>query len=320
MALTFRDNQFPVLRLDDNGKSSRLLSKQYKGYKNKDKPPKQQKALPLCVIRQLTKNKATERAKAIGDLAITAFFFAMRSCEYLKVSCKAEDRKTKQLRSRNIRFFRNDQELKHSDPTLIAADYVSVTFEDQKNDTRQDTITMQHSGDNLLCPVRSLARIITRIRSYPESSDDLHINTFRSRSSLHQVTGDDMKLALRAAAAVIGEDKLGFKSSEIGTHSIRSGAAMAMYLDEVPVYTIMLIGRWSSDAFLLYIQKQIEQFSHNVSRRMINRQFFMHIPTIAPRVSHLDPRQRNCRDNFQTRRNMGSGLNSLIPTLPQMSL
>ena len=104
VASTFRDNQFPDLRLDDNGKSSRLLSKQYKGYKNKDKPPKQQKALPLCVIRQLTKNKATERAKAIGDLAITAFFFAMRSCEYLKVSC---NRKTKQLRSRNIRFFRN---------------------------------------------------------------------------------------------------------------------------------------------------------------------------------------------------------------------
>ena len=25
---------------------------------------------------------------------------------------------------------------------------------------------------------------------------------------------------------------------------------MAMYLDEVPVYTIMMIGRWSSDAFL----------------------------------------------------------------------
>ena len=84
-----------------------------------------------------------------------------------------------------------------------------------------------------------------------------------------------MKLALRAAAMVIGEEKLGFKSSEIGTHSIRSGAAMAMYLYNVSVYTIMLIGRWSSDAFLLYIQKQVEQFSHNVSRTMIKNQFFL---------------------------------------------
>ena len=95
---------------------------------------------------------------------------------------------------------------------------------------------------------------------------------------------------------------------------------MAMYLDEVPVYTIMLIGRWSSDAFLRYIRKQVEQFSHNVSRRMIKNQFFMHVPDLAPRVSILNPRQRNCRDNFQTRSNMGSGLSRISATLPSMSL
>ena len=44
---------------------------------------------------------------------------------------------------------------------------------------------------------------------------------------------------------------------------------MAMFLDEIPVYVIMMIGRWSSDAFLKYIRKQVEQSSHNVFRRMI---------------------------------------------------
>eukprot|EP00978_Attheya_sp_CCMP212_P021308 scaffold62029_cov65-Attheya_sp.AAC.1 len=43
---------------------------------------------------------------------------------------------------------------------------------------------------------------------------------------------------------------------DIGTHSIRSAAAMAMYLAGVPVFTIMLIGRWSRDAFLHYIRRQ----------------------------------------------------------------
>ena len=75
--------------------------------------------------------------------------------------------------------------------------------------------------------------------------------------------------SLRAAVTAIGEEKLGFKSSEIGTHPIRSGAAMAMFLGECPVYTIMMIGRWSSDAFLRYNRKQVEQFSHNVAQRMI---------------------------------------------------
>ena len=78
-----------------------------------------------------------------------------------------------------------------------------------------------------------------------------------------------MIASLRAAVEAIGEEKIGFKSSEIGTHSIPSGAAMVMFLDKIPVYVIMIIGRWSSDVFLKYIRKQVEQFSHNVARRMI---------------------------------------------------
>ena len=80
-----------------------------------------------------------------------------------------------------------------------------------------------------------------------------------------------MTASLRNAVEAIGEEKIGFNSSEIGTHSIRSRAAMAMFLDEILVYVIMLIGRWSSDAFLKYIRKQVEQFSHNVARRMIKK-------------------------------------------------
>ena len=100
--------------------------------------------------------------------------------------------------------------------------------------------------------------------------------------------------ALQAAVDSIGEDTLGFKKEDIGTHSIRSGAAMAMYLGDCPVFSIMMIGRWSSDAFLKYIRKQVEQFSHNISKRMIQNQFFRHIPDVQP-VSRLDPRQQNIR-------------------------
>jgi hypothetical protein len=44
---------------------------------------------------------------------------------------------------------------------------------------------------------------------------------------------------------------------------------MAMYLASVPVYTIMLIGRWSSDAFLCYIRKQVKLFSKHVAKQML---------------------------------------------------
>jgi hypothetical protein len=79
-----------------------------------------------------------------------------------------------------------------------------------------------------------------------------------------------------------------------------------MYLGEIPVYTIMLIGRWSSDAFLHYIRKQVEQFSRNVLKKMLTFQSFCHIPDIAPRrISSEGPRQRNHRNNAETRRNIG---------------
>jgi hypothetical protein len=48
--------------------------------------------------------------------------------------------------------------------------------------------------------------------------------------------------ALRDAVGAIGEVRLGVKKEDVGTHSIRSGAAMAMYLGECPVFMIMLIG------------------------------------------------------------------------------
>ena len=94
---------------------------------------------------------------------------------------------------------------------------------------------------------------------------------------------------------------------------------MAMYLGECPVYTIMMIGKWSSDAFLRYIRKQVKQFSHNVSRRMICFQFHRHIPDLEPAVSHLDLIQRNHPDNSEAKRNIGDYLSRRV-CLPAMSL
>ncbi len=81
---------------------------------------------------------------------------------------------------------------------------------------------------------------------------------------------------------------------------------MEMYLGEIPVYTIMLIGRWSSDAFLCYIRRLVEQFSLNVSKKMLTFRSFRHIPYIAPwRISSEDPRQCDHCNNAETRIHIG---------------
>ena len=60
---------------------------------------------------------------------------------------------------------------------------------------------------------------------------------------IKHITSPSMVNALEAGVAAIGYENLGIKRGEIGTHSIRLGAAMTMYLGECPVYAIMMIVR-----------------------------------------------------------------------------
>ena len=314
---SFRDNGKANQTKDEDGDLTRVLSRLYRAFRNKDPNPKQQKALPAQVLVMMYKNNQTESQKAIGQLGIGAFFWAMRSCEYLKVP-QAEKRRTDILRLRNIRFFLEGVLLCHDDPRCEFATSVAITFEFQKKDERNDTVTQKGTDHAFLSPVKIWHAIVKRIRSYPKTNDDTPVSAVWRNGRIQHVTSKDMMDSLRAAAKAVGEAKLGFKISEIGTHSLRSGAAMAMSLDQIPVYVIMVIGRWSSDAFLKYIRKQVEQFSHNVAKRMIKNLMFRHIPEVEPRVSHLDPRQRNHPDGAETRNNVGGNLSRHV-TLPLFS-
>jgi hypothetical protein len=62
---------------------------------------------------------------------------------------------------------------------------------------------------------------------------------------------------------------------------------------------------WSSDAFLRYIRKQVLEFSHNVSKRMLRFRTHRHVPDFDPGIAANDPRVRNDPNNAETRRNVG---------------
>ena len=53
---------------------------------------------------------------------------------------------------------------------------------------------------------------------------------------------------------------------------------MAMYLAGIPVGTIKLTGRWSSEAFMDYIRPQIAKFSTLLSKSMVSNCSFFTIP------------------------------------------
>jgi hypothetical protein len=69
---------------------------------------------------------------------------------------------------------------------------------------------------------------------------------------------------------------------------------MAMYLTGVPVFLIMLIGRWSSTSFLKYIRKQVQEFLQGISLKMIEVQSFKHVQN--PTETH--PMENIVGDSF----------------------
>ncbi len=222
---------------------------------------------------------------AFHSLVKLAFFFAMRSCEYLKVQ---GERRTDALRVRNFEFRKNQRILDHSDPNLESADTITLTFEYQKNAERDDPVTQSRTSDPLVCPVRAAAEVIQRLRAEGATSDT-HIYQYKdNRGKKKDLTGKVALALLRDYVKTV-DKSFGIPADEIGLHSLRASAAMAMYMNGIPVYTIMLLGRWSSDAFLRYIRKQVLEFSTNVSELMILNGTYHHVQ----QASRDDPRNHN---------------------------
>ena len=66
---------------------------------------------------------------------------------------------------------------------------------------------------------------------------------------------------------------------------------MGLFLANTPVSRIMKIGRWVSEAFLVYIRPQVLEWTHNMSADMITHDTFL--DAAASRKTHpSDPLTR----------------------------
>jgi hypothetical protein len=200
-------------------------------------------ALPICFIKLVASKKATERQLAISQLIIGAFFFACRLCEYLKVP-KQDQQQTKQLTLRNIAFFKDGNLIPHSSSKLNLADSISLTFDSQKNNKKNKTITQWATDQSLLCPVKQLAAIVKCIGSYWGLSMKSPVLAVLVHGWILHITQKQVNDALRDRVKSYSKSKLQILKSEVGMHALRLGAAMAMYLGGIPVYATQLIGRW----------------------------------------------------------------------------
>ena len=105
---------------------------------------------------------------------------------------------------------------------------------------------------------------------------NLKINAFVSSESnkLKYVSSKTILGQLRTATKSTGEERQGLQADRIGTHSIRSGAAMAMHLAGMSGKTIEMVDRWRSRTLMRYLHIQVPDTTLGVATHMTNRQTF----------------------------------------------
>ena len=193
----------------------------------------------------------------------------MRSCENSTVKQRG---KTKLLTIANIVFGRRDSTRSKIDarhPNFYQeAFYVSITFISQKHDIPHETRTQSRTDDPILCPVKIWGRILRRIfHSCPNAPEDTPVNCWFPKPTANNPTPrprfiraeDSLKLLRESCIhPTTKQPFFGYHPRDIGTHSIRSGAAMALFLTPgISVLRIMILGRWQSAAFMRYIRPQV---------------------------------------------------------------
>jgi len=174
-----------------------------------------------------------------------------------------------------------------------------------------------------MCPVRACAELVKCIYSEKiqnQNIPDLQINIVMKNGKLTTIPSSMILTRIRSAVRAIGKEKLGFTDRDVGTHSNRLGGAMGMYLVGTPVYTIMLLGCWSFNAFMRYIRKQVLDMSHRVSAKMVTYEKFYTIPDFVHNTADGDLRTRNNKNLATTTSFNSSHMNMRRGTHPAFHL
>ena len=111
--------------------------------------------------------------------------------------------------------------------------------------------------------------------------------------NVRTISTNDALSCLHRVAEEIGEDKLGFHRSKVGTHSIRLAAVIAMFLDNVPAFLIMLIDYWKSEGFLKRIRKQVLESRKSMSPWVLKNDLFHTFSSLSSTVDNPRIRTNN---------------------------
>lgn len=155
------------------------------------------------------------------------------------------------------------------DADLLAASFVTLTFTNQKNGVRGETLDHGRSGHPTLCPVAALVRRLLHLRTMG-SDPTTPLNAYRASPDApwSSVLPADVTNLLRQAVQ-LPPTLTDFAACDISARSTRAGGAMAMLCGGIDSDRIRLIGRWRSDEMYRYLHVQCQPVMAGVAATML---------------------------------------------------
>ena len=264
-----------------------VLDDLFTGLRNEDPPESRSYPVNITIIRELWDALDLDH-KRLGylqthtiDLIVVAFFWLLRPAEYL-LTPDAEGR-SQAFRLCDVQFtIKNrihsalDAPL-HDENGPIDQDafarsitYASLTFSDQKNAVKGEQIGQSATNDPDLCPAKALGRIVHHLRTHdapPTTPLYMFYNTHPKERKWYSIKSGFVTTALRHAAERT-KQITGVDPDLISARSLRPGGATALLCANVDSDSIMLLGRWKSDAMLRYLRIQAK--SSRFAQRMLD--------------------------------------------------
>ena len=257
-----------------------------RGYKRDDPPTLPQLAVPVALLRHLLDSTWRHTAQhghcphreAQADLCNIALYYLLRVGEYTPPRTSGT-RNTVPFAVKNVTFWQGQHIIPNTAPLdqLYQATAASIVIPRQKNGTKGQCIT-QDCTQTVHSPIKSLARRVHHILSNGGSLDTaIHCVKHPFYTRDRAVTAHNINCLLKQAAGEIGLYTRGYEPSDISSHSLRAGGAMALHLNGADAQTIQKLGRWKSTTFLQYIHEQISAFSAGLSTKMSTDIPFAHM-------------------------------------------
>ena len=213
------------------------------------------------------------RYEAIGDLAVVAFYYLLRSGEYTKPRKVKRNGKlvratrTVQFRVQDVGFWKEGRILPRRSnlEDLILADSATLKITNQKNGRTGQTL--HHESTGAKGAVAALAKRVHHILHNGGSESNLLCDVWQ-HEAWTSITSSEMVQAVRMAAKSLKLQDRGIDPDMIGSHSLRAGGAMALKITGESDSSIRKFGRWTSDTWMMYIHSQISQLYKGVAHKM----------------------------------------------------